>query len=90
MTVILDYPKTTDIPSLCKTYNGWANYQTWNVALWIQDDYTLYEIARECDSYKEFVDYIFTCGELETLDGVLYSDPRLDCESLDSVVEEIK
>ena len=29
------------------TYNGWANYETWNVALYIQNEYSIYSLARE-------------------------------------------
>jgi hypothetical protein len=28
-------------------YNGWANYPTWNVTLWLDNDYGLYTQARE-------------------------------------------
>lgn len=31
-----------------KTYNGWLNYKTWNVALWIMNDKGLYELAKAC------------------------------------------
>ena len=27
-------------------YNGWANYQTWNVALWLYNDYGCYKAMR--------------------------------------------
>lgn len=29
------------------TYNGWKNYETWAVALWLDNDYGTYEYVRE-------------------------------------------
>jgi hypothetical protein len=34
------------------TYNGWANYETWNVALWMQNDIGYYELAQEAGDYQ--------------------------------------
>jgi hypothetical protein len=28
---------------MCKKYNGYTNYETWNVALWIDNEQWLYE-----------------------------------------------
>lgn len=33
------------------TYNGWANYPTWNVALWLGNDQGLYETSREMTEF---------------------------------------
>jgi hypothetical protein len=30
-----------------KGYNGWSNYETWNVKLWIDNDQGSYELWRE-------------------------------------------
>ena len=30
------------------TYNGWANFETWQVALWIDNDQYLYQMAHFC------------------------------------------
>ena len=30
-----------------QTYNGWANYETWNVALYINNEYAIYQTAVE-------------------------------------------
>ena len=29
------------------TYNGWSNYETWNVALWLDNDEASYNDVRE-------------------------------------------
>jgi len=36
------------------TYNGYANYQTWNVCLWISNDQGLNEFAAVCQDYNDF------------------------------------
>jgi hypothetical protein len=30
-----------------QTYNGWTNYETWNVALWLSNDEGTYNYTRE-------------------------------------------
>jgi hypothetical protein len=30
-----------------RTYNGWTNYETWNVALWLDNDQGTYNYVRE-------------------------------------------
>lgn len=35
------------------TYNGWTNYETWNVNLWLGDDEYFRELARDAvDMYQ--------------------------------------
>lgn len=81
------------------TYNGWANYETWNVALWIENDEFLYCEARrfrhKLNPYKAFIEYLQTfdsdMGELrlQTPDNVLWNDSELDIDALNEMIEEL-
>ena len=74
-----------------KTYNGWANYETWNVALWISNDESLYSLSQECKSYSQFADMMGDLeGEikLQTPDGVSWKDSGLDIDALDEMINE--
>lgn len=45
------------------TYEGWKNYETWNVALWIDNDEPIYRESR--DRAREIVEANITDGELD-------------------------
>jgi len=67
------------------TYNGFANYQTWNVVLWINHHEDFYNIARACASYDEFVNFMRSLdgpAAIETPDNVSWADPTIDRESI--------
>ena len=36
-------------------YNGWTDWTTWNVALWINNEQSIYNVAAECEDYVEFL-----------------------------------
>ena len=52
------------------SYNGFANYETWNVALWIGNDQIFYSEAQACNTYKEFVACVEAYGSTITPDEV--------------------
>jgi hypothetical protein len=79
-------------------YNGWKNYETWNVALWINNDEGLYNMALEFSSYKAFRASLREMSEeaagdygaiaYETPDGVAWNDSALDLPRLDEMLKE--
>ena len=69
-------------------YNGWKNYETWNVALWISNDEGLYSLARETRNYAAFRDILREMDITETPDGVAYNDSGLDIDALDEMISE--
>ena len=71
------------------TYNGWANYETWNVALWLQNDHYLYQLARGCDDYQDFVDLMHMSEQFLTPDNVSWTDSKLDHNELNEMLEEL-
>jgi hypothetical protein len=76
------------------TYNGWANYQTWNAALWIQNDEFLYNTAKACVEYcsdnetpwAKFVrcmtDGMIGRHLVQTKDGVRWDDPAISAAEM--------
>lgn len=75
-----------------ETYNGYSNYETWNVALAISNDEGLYNIARGCrrsaNPYRDFVDLMSDVGIKATYDGVRWDDPNVDVNELNDVIWE--
>ena len=76
------------------TYNGWANYQTWNVALWIKNDEPLYRAAVEYKRNSLFPSYATFIKRMDapnhvTPDGVSWTDPTLDHAALDEMIKEL-
>jgi hypothetical protein len=74
-----------------QTYNGWANYETWNVALWIGNEEGLYHLAREAKDYHTFVDCLEACSfnDADTPDGVKWNDPAIDINELNEMLAEL-
>ena len=65
-------PDATVVP-ITDTYNGWANYETWNASLWLGNDEMLYSIARRAYSWQNCIDLLMLHGITETGDGVAYT-----------------
>ena len=73
-----------------ETYNGWANWETWNVSLWIQNDKQLYAVARQCrGSYSRLQNVLWECGSKETPDGCPWNDPKIDLEAICAMMDEL-
>ena len=63
-----------------QTYNGWTNYETWNVVLWIQNDEEIQDLIEknEICCYEDFLEIVYDCGSKETRDGIRLTDPKIN------------
>jgi hypothetical protein len=79
----------TTMTAATETFNGWANYETWNVALWLQNNYSHYKIARQYDRYDALIPRLeHSLGQI-TPDGVRWMDPTIDTNALDEMLAEL-
>jgi len=73
------------------TYNGWSNWETWNIALWLDNDYSNYQIALKSDSFFHYVLKLIQEGEpLKTPDGAHFFDWKVNIEELDEKIKELR
>ena len=75
------------------TYNGYANYQTWNVCLWISNDAGLNEFAAVCQNYNDFKARLRELDPdsaiaYETPDGVAWNDSGVNLAEMQEYWEE--
>ena len=75
------------------TYNGYANYQTWNICLWISNDEGLNEFAAVCQNYNDFkarLRELDPCSSFayETPDGVAWNDSAVNLTEMKEFWEE--
>ena len=71
------------------TYSGWTNYETWNVALYIQNEEPLYRVATKCDSYSDFLLKSSYMRDVKTPDGVLWHSSKLNWDELNAMIREL-
>jgi len=70
-------------------YNGWKNWATWNVSLWIQNDYETYRVARSYASYDALIPRLEIMWGQMTPDGARWMDPTIDTAALDEMLTDL-
>ena len=70
-------------------YNGWTDYTTWNCALWINNEQSIYNVAAECEDYVEFLwEMQAMIGSYATPDGADWGEANI--EEMNELVKSIK
>ena len=70
--------------------NGWKNYETWNVSLWMRNEEPYYNVAMASKDYPEFVLKLKAQGIEQTPDGVFFAMKGLDVEALTEAIKELE
>ena len=84
---------TTTMRTESELFNGWKNYETWNVSLWIQNEFVLYReacgIVMDGGKYQDFVKLMQEMGCTHTPDGVQWDDVNIDGLEINEMMQEL-
>ena len=77
-----------------KTYQGWKNYETWNVVLWIGNDQSMYRqvlglVNSKVTQWSDVAGVLSTLFGDKTPDGVAWNDPTIDANRMNEYLEEM-
>ena len=76
-----------NLSDIKEKYNGWTDWTTWNVALWIRNDECYYNIAKDCKDYMEFLyEMQYMIGSFATPDRADWGEANI--EELNEVISE--
>jgi len=72
-------------------YNGWTNYETWNVSFWIQNDQDLYDLVKDfITDYDELVNLLYEeYGVKETKDGVKFNSEKINVVEINEMIKDL-
>ena len=70
-------------------YNGWTNYETWNVALWLQNDEQAYNIAVKYSEYDRLIPRLELIFGQMTPDGVRWMDGLINTDEIDEMLSDL-
>lgn len=71
-------------------YNGYANYKTWNVSLFLSSDENLYNMVKHYDSWAKVKEVLLEVGITKTSDDVPFDDVELDTKEIDDMLAELQ
>ena len=84
-----------NVSSVNREYEGWKNYASWNVSLWINNEYPLYQSAVDfMKTYKgkaPYKNFIAKQGLIKdkTPDRINWISAQLDYAALNEMMKEI-
>ena len=77
-----------------QTYNGWKNYETWNVTLWIGNEESMYRqvlglVNSKVTQWSDVASVLTTLFGDKTPDGVAWNDPTIDADRMNEYLAEM-
>jgi len=66
------------------SYNGWTNWETWNIAMWITNDEMFNRIMTQAaeGNWETFKELAANWGIIKTPDGVYFESANVDQNQL--------